>query len=83
MSHADRSQQHQIVSHFDKQFFAGIRKYRTELVKQIVEKTSLLIEDGSIRKKIGREARNLVENGTFSINSRNEQLKIIFEQSLK
>jgi hypothetical protein len=48
-------------------------------VKQIVEKTSLLIEECSLGRRIGREARHLVERGDFSIEKRNEKLKRIFD----
>jgi len=50
-------------------------------VKQIVEKLALLIEDYSLRRKIGRTARHLIESGEFSIKNRNEKLKRIFDDS--
>jgi glycosyltransferase involved in cell wall biosynthesis len=68
-------------NHRDTNLLWGIRHYRPWRVKQIVEKTSLLIEDGSLRRRIGREARNLVENGEFSIKNRNEKLKRIFDEA--
>jgi len=61
----------------------GIRKHRPLLVKQIVEKASLLIEDSSLRRRIGREARCLIEEGDFSTKNRNKKLKRIFDEALK
>lgn len=58
-----------------------IRKYRPWRVEKIVEKTSLLIENDSLRRKIGQEARRLVEYGEFSFKHRNEKLKRIFDEA--
>jgi glycosyltransferase involved in cell wall biosynthesis len=66
-------------NHHDRNFLLGIRRSRSRLVKQIVEKTSLLIEGTSLRRRIGREAKQLVECGDFSIGKRNEKLKKIFD----
>jgi glycosyltransferase involved in cell wall biosynthesis len=66
-------------NHYDRSFLLGIRRSRSWLVKQIVEKTSMLIEECSLRRGIGREARHLVERGNFSIEKRNEKLKRIFD----
>lgn len=70
-------------NHYDGSFWLGIRHSRPWLVRQIVEKVSLLIEDGSLRRRIGREARRLVEHGNFSIEKRNEKLKRIFDEATK
>ena len=61
----------------------GIRKCRPWLVKQIVEKASLLIEDTSLRRRIGQEARRLIEEGEFSIKNRNQKLKRIFDEAIE
>lgn len=66
-------------NHHDRSFLLGTRRSRSWLVKQIVEKTSLLIEKCSLRRRIGREAKHLVERGNFSIEKRNEKLKRIFD----
>lgn len=52
------------------------------VVKQLVEKLSLLIEDSSLRRKMGRYGRRLVEKGKFSIKERNKKLKRIYEEAL-
>jgi glycosyltransferase involved in cell wall biosynthesis len=69
-------------NHYDLGLLHGIRRYRPLLVKQIVEKASLLIEDSSLRGKLGREARSLIEQGEFSIRNRNEKLKRIFDEAI-
>jgi glycosyltransferase involved in cell wall biosynthesis len=68
-------------NHFDRNLLLGIRHVRPWRVKQIVEKTSMLIEDGSLRRKIGQEARHLVEVGEFSLKNRNSKLKRIFDEA--
>jgi len=55
----------------------------TKFVKQLVDKLSILIEDSSLRKKMGRYGRRLVEKGKFSIKERNKKLKRIYEEALR
>lgn len=43
-----------------------IRKCGPWLVTQIVGATSLLFEDSSLRRRIGQEARHLIEEGEFT-----------------
>jgi glycosyltransferase involved in cell wall biosynthesis len=52
------------------------------VVEQLVEKLSLLIEDSSLRKRMGKEGRKLVEKGKFSIKERNRKLRRIYEEAL-
>jgi glycosyltransferase involved in cell wall biosynthesis len=66
---------------YDRNFLKGVRKHRRELVDQIVQKTSLLIEDSSLRRRLGREARISTENGEFSVSNRNKKLKRIFDEA--
>ncbi len=54
----------------------------SNFVKQIVRKISLLIENPSLRRKMGRYNRKLVEKGKFSIKERNKKLKSIYEEAL-
>jgi glycosyltransferase involved in cell wall biosynthesis len=68
-------------NHYDRNLLLGIRHVRPWRVKQVAEKLSMLIEDSSLRKKIGREARHLIECGEFSIKNRNEKLKRIFDEA--
>lgn len=55
----------------------------TEVVNQLVEKLSILIEDEDLRKKMGEESRKMVETGKFSIPRQQEKLKRIYEEALK
>jgi len=54
-----------------------------EVINQLVEKISLLIEDSSLRKRMGRYGRRLVEKGKFSIKERNKKLLKIYQESLR
>lgn len=67
-------------NHHDPNLLHGIRKVRQWRVKQIIEKVSILIEDASLRRKIGRNARHIIES-KFSIKTRNEKLKRIFDEA--
>jgi len=69
-------------NYLDKQFLTGIRRTRPWLVEQLIEKTSLLIEDDSLRRNIARAARYEVEQGTFSIKQRNQKLARIFSEAI-
>lgn len=70
-------------NYLDKQFLIGIRRARPWLVDQLVEKTSLLIENDRLRQSIAREARYEVEQGMFSIRQRNKKLARIFGEATK
>jgi glycosyltransferase involved in cell wall biosynthesis len=56
---------------------------KPDIVRQLVEKISLLIEDSSLRNKMGRYNRMLIEKGKFSIKQRNEKLRRIYEEAIK
>lgn len=64
-------------------FIVGIRKAHDYIVKELIEKVSLLIDDASLRNRLGQNAKNESETGNFSISVRNKILKTIFEESLK
>jgi glycosyltransferase involved in cell wall biosynthesis len=68
-------------NHYDKDLLPRIRQFRRWIVNEIVHKASLLIEESSLRRQIGREARRLTEQGEFSITKRNEKLKRIFDEA--
>jgi len=69
-------------NHYDRKLLQKIRQARPWMVNQIVEKVSLLIENSSLRRDIGRNARHLVERGKFSVKKRNEKLKRIFDEAI-
>jgi len=62
------------------QFLRAIKKPDPQVVRGLVEKISLLIEDARLRRAMGHAARWEVEQGKFSIRSRNEKLKQIFDE---
>ncbi len=68
-------------NHKDKNLLPRIRQFRPWIVNQIVDKVSVLIEESSLRRQIGREARRLMEQGEFSVKRRNEKLKRIFDEA--
>lgn len=68
-------------NHNDWELLQRIRRSRAWMVDQIVEKASVLIEDSSLRKRLGREARQRIEQGEFSIKKRNEKLKRVFDEA--
>jgi glycosyltransferase involved in cell wall biosynthesis len=70
-------------NYLDKRFLTEVRRTRHWLIHQLVEKTSLLIEDDSLRQNIAREARHEVEQGTFSIRQRNQKLAKIFGEATR
>lgn len=51
------------------------------VVKELVEKAGILIEDESLRKKMGKAGRQEIETGKFSIEERNEKLKNVFDEA--
>ncbi len=62
-------------------FFHESKKLNKEkIVSQLVEKTSLLIEDSSLRKKFGRNAFNEIEKGKFSLKQKENNMKQIFSE---
>lgn len=60
-------------------------KPHPEIIKQLVDKLSILVEDKKLREKMGREGRKMIEDedGKFSITRRNKQLRRIYEEALK
>jgi len=52
------------------------------LAKELAEKTSILIEDEKLRRRMGIAGRREIETGKFSIKKRNKKLKKIFEESI-
>ncbi|PIO08343.1 hypothetical protein COU59_01820 [Candidatus Pacearchaeota archaeon CG10_big_fil_rev_8_21_14_0_10_34_12] len=79
-------------NYFDKNLRLQIKKINRdwerphpEVIKQLVEKLSILIENKKLREKMGRESRKMIEdeNGKFSITRRNKQLRKIYEEALR
>ncbi len=51
-----------------------------KVVASLVERTSILIENGLLRQKMGKEGRKEIEHGMYSIHNRNRKLKIILDE---
>jgi glycosyltransferase involved in cell wall biosynthesis len=53
------------------------------VVKELAEKTSILIEDQKLRRRMGSAGRREIETGKFSIKRRNGKLKKIFDEAIR
>ena len=62
-------------------FMRGIRRFDFRMVKELVEKTSILIEDEKLRRNMGKAGRKEIEEGKFSIATRNKKLQRIFDEA--
>lgn len=51
------------------------------VVEELVDKTSLLIENEELRRRMGRAGRQEIETGRFSIEKRKEKLGKIFDEA--
>lgn len=58
------------------------KEEKPEVVNELVEKLSLLLDDASLRKKVGEKGKKLVET-KFSIEERNKKLKRIYEEAIR
>jgi len=58
------------------------RSVDPKVVDELVAKTSLLIENPDLRRKMAKAARWEVDHGRFSIGRRNERLKKIFDEAI-
>jgi glycosyltransferase involved in cell wall biosynthesis len=65
----------------DSPFMKSLKFNEPEVVRELVEKTSILIENEELRRKMGRAGRQETETGKFSIEKRNEKLKRIFDEA--
>lgn len=59
----------------------SISKIHPEIVDDLVKKTSILIENKNLRRKMGKAGRREIEKGEFSIEARNKKLKKIFDEA--
>ena len=62
------------------QFKQAIKVLDPEMVEDLVEKASTLIEDSNLRRIMGEAARWEIEHGEHSIEYRNEVLKKVFDE---
>jgi len=64
--------------------FRRSEAYKTadpRMVEELVAKTSALIENQELRRRMGKAGRKEIEAGKFSIGKRNEKLKRIFDEA--
>jgi len=61
----------------------NVHKEHPQIVKQLVEKISILIEDRKLCEKMGKRSREIIEKGKLSITNRNKQLKRIYKEALE
>jgi glycosyltransferase involved in cell wall biosynthesis len=66
---------------FSPQFRRVIQTVDTKVAQQLADKTSILIENEELRRRLGKAGRQEIENGKFSIESRNRRLKEIFDEA--
>jgi glycosyltransferase involved in cell wall biosynthesis len=84
-----------VASHYEKMLPrclvppAGSPEYRNivastnpQIVKELVEKLSLLIENAELRRRLGKADREAVENGRFSMRQRNSTLKRVLDEAI-
>ena len=72
------------ILHLGRKYTDAIRReHQPELVQQLVEKTSVLIEDSRLRRSMGNRGREKVASGALSIASRNASLKAFLDQALQ
>ena len=67
---------------YSRKFSNAIKRYSDYLQKKLEEAFAKLIEDSSLRKSLGREARRTIETGDMSISKRNKALASVFESSI-
>ncbi len=62
-------------------FLRAIKAPDPEVVRGLLEKLSLVIENVELRRRMGIAGRWEVEHGRFSIQRRNEKLKQFFDEA--
>lgn len=70
-------------SHYPTSKFMSLIKGAVDpvVIQELVEKTSILIEDADLRKKMGQAGRKLADG--FSIENRNSKLKKVLDEALE
>jgi glycosyltransferase involved in cell wall biosynthesis len=63
-------------------FMKSIRFPDIDIIDNLVYKTAILINDEKLRKSMGLNGREEVENGKFSLEKRNKKLTRVFDESI-
>ena len=64
-------------------FHKAVRVPDPEVVTGLAQKVSQLIEDGELRRRLGKAARWEVEKGKFSLAKINEKLKRVLDEATR
>jgi glycosyltransferase involved in cell wall biosynthesis len=64
------------------EFNEAVRKPDSTVIEGLVKRVSLLIESPELRRRLGKAGRWEVEHGRFSIPTRNDRLKRIFDEAI-
>ena len=67
---------------FDVSHFNNISDY-SDLINKLEENTEKLIKEGNLRETMSKNCLNEIKTGKFSIESRNNKLRMIYEGALK
>jgi glycosyltransferase involved in cell wall biosynthesis len=72
-------------SHYPTSKFMNSIKRITDfsVVMQLVEATSILLDDEELRRRMGKAGRRKVDYGKFSLERRNKKLKKIFDDAIQ
>ncbi|MDG6908718.1 MAG: glycosyltransferase family 4 protein [Nitrososphaerota archaeon] len=71
------------IPELSKSFDAMMVTKKPNVLKQLNDKLTILIEDEALRRRMGKAARLEAETGLFSISARNSFLKRFFDNSLE
>jgi glycosyltransferase involved in cell wall biosynthesis len=63
-------------------FVKDVTKEHPEIIKQLVDKISILIESKKLREKMGKESKRIIDSGKLSIKERNKKLRKIYDDIL-
>lgn len=69
------------IPYYDSRHEGTFKEPDPGLIRGLVDRLSLLIENPELRRKMGRAARREVDKGRFSIDKRNEKLKRILDEA--
>lgn len=66
---------------YSRKFMAGMKKNSCYMVEQLEKAYILLIENTSLRDKLGKEAKYTIDKGELSLEKRNEKLRVVLDES--
>ena len=64
-------------------FKKDIKKEHPEIIRQLVEKISILIKNRGLREKMGKLSKEIIEDGKLSIKERNKKLLRFYKEALE